>query len=147
MWTGWITSQWHWRNPGPLHTHLDQHRRAGLNGNDWTVFINLKELGYLFDDKNVSILDTEPRWLDRGVREAVNVNVKNPSLNTGERFDIIFHLIANNLIIQKTPWFLNNKGIHTTDPLSPGEFPPDRAEEENRMSRETAKHSSIKKSQ
>ena len=39
-------------------------------------------------------------------------------------------------------WFLkmNNKGINNVDSPNPGEFPPDRAEEATRTSRETVLH-------
>ena len=84
----------------------------------------------------VSILDKGPRWFEQGLREAVHENKENPSLNRGGglRHNLSW---AYNPVILKIPWCLNNKGINTAESPYLGEFPPDRAEEATRTSRET----------
>ena len=87
----------------PLHKRLYQHRRAGSYGNDSALFTHLKESGHKFEDKNVSILDKEPKCFERGVREAVHVNTENlPSIEAVD-CDTTFHWS----IIQSSGKFLN----------------------------------------
>ena len=119
----------------PLHKPLYQHRRAGSYGNDSAVFTHLKESGHKFEDKNISILDKEQKWFERGVREAVHVNTENPSLNRGGGLRHNLSLVYNP-VIREFPRRLNNKDIVTASSPSRGEFQPDRAEEATRTSRE-----------
>ena len=69
-------------------------------------------------------------------QEAVHVNTENPSLNRGGGLRHNLSLVYNP-VIRKIPRRLNNKDIITADSPNPGEFPPDRAEEVTRTSRET----------
>ena len=96
----------------------------------------IMESGHKYEDKNVSILDTEPKWFERGEREAVHVNTENPALDRSGGLRHNLSLVYNP-VIRKIPGRLNNKGINTADSPNPGEIPPDRAEEATRTSRET----------
>ena len=60
-----------------------QHRRANSSGPESAVFLHLKKEGHSFQDENVQILDREDKWFERGVKEAIYVKIKKPSLNRG----------------------------------------------------------------
>ena len=65
----------------PLQSRMSQHRRASSSGNDSAVYKHLDGSGHNFDIDDVVILDREPRWFERGVKEAVWVRAEQPSLN------------------------------------------------------------------
>ncbi|XP_060756880.1 uncharacterized protein LOC132867932 [Neoarius graeffei] len=67
----------------PLYRRLAQHRRASSSGQDSAVYIHLNNKGHSFQDCNVRILAREDRWYERGVKEAIFVNLERPSLNRG----------------------------------------------------------------
>ena len=67
----------------PLHRRMAQHRRATSSGQDSDVHLHLKEKGHSFKDSNVHVLDREDRWFERGVKEAIYVQLEKPSLNSG----------------------------------------------------------------
>ena len=67
----------------PLNKRMYQHRRANSSGPESAVFLHLKKEGHSFQDENVQILDREERWFERGVKEAIYVKIKKPSLNRG----------------------------------------------------------------
>ena len=60
-----------------LHKRMSQHR----SGKDSAVHIHLKETGHTFTNSDVRILAREPRWSERGVKEAIFVKKHKPSLN------------------------------------------------------------------
>ena len=62
---------------------MAQHRRASSSGQDSAVHLHLKDKGHSFEDGDVHILAREDRWFERGVKEAVFVNLEKPSLNRG----------------------------------------------------------------
>ena len=43
----------------------------------------VKDKGHSFKDNIIHILDTEDRWFERGVKEAIYVEMEKPSLNRG----------------------------------------------------------------
>ena len=45
------------------------------------MVLHLKDKGHSFDDQDVLILDQEDRWFETGVREAIHVDIENPSFN------------------------------------------------------------------
>jgi len=53
------------------------------SGQDSAVHIHLKDKTHSFEDNNVHILAWEDRWFERGVKEAIFVNLKKQSLNRG----------------------------------------------------------------
>ena len=47
-----------------------------------SVFQHMQETGHKFDPlTTVSIIDKEPRWFERGVREAIYERVQQPAIN------------------------------------------------------------------
>ena len=54
------------------------------------VYTHLKDSGHSFKTQDIVILDKEPRWHERGVREAVWERIEQPSLNKkgGLRFQL-----------------------------------------------------------
>ncbi len=55
---------------------MAQHRGADSSGQDSAVCSHLKESSHSFEDSNVHILDREDRWFERGVKEAIYVEVE-----------------------------------------------------------------------
>ena len=55
---------------------LKQHCRSSYNGNDAAVFKHIIASGYQIDVNDVTILDREEPWFERGVKEAVLVQKK-----------------------------------------------------------------------
>ena len=48
----------------------------------------------------VKILAVEPRWFERGVREAIHISIERPSLNKdGGHYNPLSHDIANLLLV------------------------------------------------
>ncbi len=74
----------------PLHKRMYQHRRPSASGLDSAVYTHLQEHDHTFKNEEVKILDSELRWFERGVREAVREWVERPSVNRrgGLRFNL-----------------------------------------------------------
>ncbi len=56
-----------------------------------SIFQHMQETGHKFDPlTTVTIIDKEPRWFDRGVREAIYERVQQPAINKkgGLRFTL-----------------------------------------------------------
>ena len=66
----------------PFHGCMAQHWRAS-SGQDSEVHLRLKLKGHSFEVENVYVLEREDRWFERGVKEAINVKLEQPSLNRG----------------------------------------------------------------
>ncbi len=62
----------------PLKDRFAQHRRASTNS---AVFDHQQSTGHTFDIEDVKILDREPRWFERGVRESIHERKESPALN------------------------------------------------------------------
>ncbi len=62
----------------PLKDRFAQHRRASTNS---AVFDHQQTTGHTFKLDDVQILDKEPRWFERGVREAIFERKEAPKLN------------------------------------------------------------------
>ena len=68
----------------PMHKRMYQHRRPSSTGlNDSAIYSHLKTSNHSFEDKDITILDKEQRWFERGVKEAIYVRREQPSLNRG----------------------------------------------------------------
>ncbi len=66
----------------PLHKRMYQHRRPSTSGlNDSAVYSHLDTSGHSFTNRDVRIIDVEPRWLERGIKEAIYARAASPSLN------------------------------------------------------------------
>lgn len=64
----------------PLHLHIAQHRGATSSGQDSAVHLYLKDKVHLFEGNIIQILDREDR---RGVKDAIYIQLEQPSLNRG----------------------------------------------------------------
>ena len=75
-----------------LKARMRQHRTPSSAGEafDSAVFTHLQTSDHSFDIKDVTILDREDRWFERGVKESVWERIENPSLNRrgGLRFKL-----------------------------------------------------------
>ena len=65
----------------PLQHRLNQHCRSSYNGNDLAVFKHIILCRHQIVVSNAAIMDKEKNWFEHGVKEAVWVRNKNPSLN------------------------------------------------------------------
>ncbi|XP_060769143.1 mitochondrial outer membrane protein SLC25A46 isoform X1 [Neoarius graeffei] len=70
------------KQPLRLHRCMAQHRRASSSDQD-SVYLHLNNKGHSFQDCNVRILARQDRWYERGVKEAIFVNLERPSPNRG----------------------------------------------------------------
>ena len=59
-----------------LHRRIKEHKRESS-----PVGEHLADRGHHFDQDNVNVLDREPRWFQRGVKEAIHIAAGNPTLN------------------------------------------------------------------
>ena len=70
---------------------MAQHRCATSSGQDSAVHLHLKESGHFFEDSQVRVLEREDHWFERGVKEAIHVKLKKPSLNQGGSLQTFCH--------------------------------------------------------
>ncbi|KAG8434278.1 hypothetical protein GDO86_012598 [Hymenochirus boettgeri] len=75
---------------------MAQHRRANSSGQDSAVYLHLKDKGHTFEDCNVNILAKERDWFKRGVKEAIYVKIKKPSLNREPKHKHLVSLYDDN---------------------------------------------------
>ena len=66
-----------------LNKRMYQHRRPSTGAGDSAVYLHQNAKDHSFVNEDVVILDREHRWYERGVKEAIYVNVEQPSLNKG----------------------------------------------------------------
>ena len=73
----------------PLKDRFAQHRRASTNS---AVFDHQEATGHTFNIEDVQILYREPRWFERGVKEAIFERKEAPDLNKkgGLRHELSF---------------------------------------------------------
>ena len=55
---------------------MAQHRRDNSSGQDSAVHLHLKKSGHVFEDSQMRIMEREDRWFERGVKEAIHVELK-----------------------------------------------------------------------
>ena len=70
------SSQYVGETERPLRKRLAEHKREPS-----PVGTHLKSEGHKFDESNVKILDTDSRWLQRGIKEAYYIAAMDPDLN------------------------------------------------------------------
>ena len=58
-----------------------EHRRPSSSTSAVSRHIHTTELGHSIDIANAQILEVEPRWFERGVKEAIHIRTLCPSLN------------------------------------------------------------------
>ena len=74
-----------------LQARLKQHQKPSSGDTyDSAVFTHLNTSGHTVDIKDVTIMDREENWFERGVREAIWERVEKPTLNRngGLRFQL-----------------------------------------------------------
>jgi len=97
-----------------LAKRMSQHRRASSGCGDSAVYLHLDSTKHSFDNKDVSVLDKEHRWYERGVKEAIYVKKEQPSLNKGGG---LRHNLAGaySSVISKIPKKFNSRSSTTCD--------------------------------
>ena len=60
----------------PFKKRLDEHKRDSS-----PVAIHMKDTGHHLDEDKNRIVDRDTRWFQRGVREAIHIRSRSPSLN------------------------------------------------------------------
>ena len=58
-----------------------EHRRPSSSTSEVSRHIHTTEPGHSIDIANAEILEVEPRWFERGVKEAIHIRTLCPSLN------------------------------------------------------------------
>ena len=58
-----------------------EHRRPSSSSSEVSRHIHVTEPGHSVDIMTAEILEVEPRWYERGVKEAIHIRILNPSLN------------------------------------------------------------------
>ena len=85
-----------------LRTRFMEHRRPSSINSEVSRHIHTDKPEHQVDIKTVKILGTEPRWFERGVKEAIHIRVNKPSLNRdGGRFNL--PAVWNNLLRDRIP--------------------------------------------
>ena len=72
-----------------LKTRFLEHRRPSSTTSEVSQHIHIESPGHQVDLEQVKILEREPRYFERGVKEAIYIRVNNPSLNKdGGRYNL-----------------------------------------------------------
>ena len=72
-----------------LKTRFQEHRRPSSTSSEVSQHIHIESPGHKVDLKSVEILDREPRYFERFIREAIYIRAHRPSLNRdGGRFKL-----------------------------------------------------------
>ena len=64
-----------------LKSRFNEHRRPSYTRSEVAKHIHMDQPEHTVELDNTEILTTEPRWFERGVKEAIFVRALNPSLN------------------------------------------------------------------
>ena len=64
-----------------LKTRLLEHKRPSSTSSEVSNHIHIESPGHHIDLDEVKILDREPRWFERGVKEAINIKMNNSTFN------------------------------------------------------------------
>ena len=72
-----------------LKARFSEHRRPSSATSEVSRHIHQDSPGHSIDLENTQILSVEPRWYERGVKEAIFIRANKPSLNRdGGRFNL-----------------------------------------------------------
>ena len=83
-----------------LKSRFMEHRRPSSTTSEVSRHIHIEEPGHQVDIERVKILAVEPRWFERGVREAIHIRTERPSLNKdGGRYNL--PTVWNNVLKSK----------------------------------------------
>ena len=64
-----------------LKTRFLEHKRPSSTSSEVSNYIHFESPGHHIDLDEVKILDREPCWFERGVKEAIYIKVNKPTLN------------------------------------------------------------------
>ena len=64
-----------------LKARFLEHRRPSSTSSEVSQYIRIESPGHKIDLEKVKILDREPRWFERGVKEAIYIRINQPTLN------------------------------------------------------------------
>ncbi len=90
-----------------LAKRLTEHKRASS-----PVGSHMTDRGHKFDPKNVKILDSDPRWLQRGIKEAIHIATQGSDLNRDQgRYKLprAYHRLLSSCGLSKSS---NNSSSH-----------------------------------
>ena len=72
-----------------LKVRFGEHRRPSSVNSEISKHIHQEEPGHLVELKNSQVLTVEPKWFERGVKEAIYICTTSPSLNRdGGRYQL-----------------------------------------------------------
>ena len=72
-----------------LNARFSEHRRPSSTTSEVAKHIHTDQPEHTVELDNTEILTTEPRWFERGVKEAIYIRALNPSLNRdGGRYNL-----------------------------------------------------------
>ena len=92
MKTSWVACVYHipcedcsasyvWETEHSFKARFMEHRRPSSSSSEVSRHIHVMEPGHSVDIMTAEILEVEPRWYERGVKEAIHIRILNPSLN------------------------------------------------------------------
>ena len=64
-----------------LKKRFQEHKRPSSTSSEVSKHIHIESPGHQVDIEEVQILDREPRYFERGVKEAIYIRANKPSLN------------------------------------------------------------------
>jgi len=64
-----------------LKARFMEHRRPSSTTSEVAKHIHQDQPGHTIDIDNTKVLTVEPRWYERGIKEAVNIRIHRPTLN------------------------------------------------------------------
>ena len=72
-----------------LNARFSEHRRPSSTTSEVSKHIHMDHRQHSVELENTEVLTTEPRWFERGVKEAIYIRALNPSLNRdGGRYNL-----------------------------------------------------------
>ena len=82
-----------------LKTRFDEHRRPSSSTSEVSRHIHTDCKGHTVHIEEAKILTVEPKWFERGVKEAIYIRALHPSLNRdGGRYNLL--PVHNNMIMR-----------------------------------------------
>ena len=90
-----------------LKTRFLEQKRPSSTSSKVSNHIHIESPGHHIDLDEVKILDREPRWFERGVKEAIYIKVNNPTLNkdgAGTNFQESTSLFLGQVYQTVTTW-------------------------------------------
>ena len=64
-----------------VKTRFNEHRRPSSTKSEVSQHIHIESPGHTVDFDKVKILDRDPRYLERGIKEAIYIRTHKPTLN------------------------------------------------------------------